>query len=243
VTRVAERPAAALVVALLVAATVACGHRETAEPAAAPAAPPEAAQPAATGAPPATTPPAAAGTAAIPPASTAPAPPEGAPAAAANAEPPALASKEIVLFFEAGDDDVLVPEKRTIAMPDSAAEQAKRIVTELSAGPRKQGLLPTLPAGTKVLGVYLDRAGTAFLDLSEEFVSLHPGGSDDEVATIFSVVDTLTWNVKEIKRVRFLVAGEERDTLKNHLDLRRAYLKDMSIVNMDSTDGAGGGVR
>jgi spore germination protein GerM len=128
-------------------------------------------------------------------------------------------------------------------MPDSAAEQAKRIVTELSAGPRKQGLLPTLPAGTKVLGVYLDRAGTAFLDLSEEFVSLHPGGSDDEVATIFSVVDTLTWNVKEIKRVRFLVAGEERDTLKNHLDLRRAYLKDMSIVNMDFTDGAGEGVR
>jgi spore germination protein GerM len=128
-------------------------------------------------------------------------------------------------------------------MPDSVAEQAKRIITELAAGPRKEGLLPTLPAGTKVLGVYLDRAGTAFLDLSEEFVSLHPGGSDDEITTIFSVVDALTWNVKEIKRVRFLVGGEERDTLKNHLDLRRAYLKDMSIVNMDSTDGAGGGAR
>jgi Sporulation and spore germination len=241
-TRVVERKAAALVVALAVVAAVACGRKEPGATAAAKAG----AESGSTGEQPSAAAPATAPAAATPPA-TSPAAPEGAPAAAATApattEPPAPASKEVVLFFEASDDDVLVPEKRTIPMPDSAAEAAKRIVTELAAGPRKEGLLPTLPAGTKVLGVYLDRAGTAFLDLSEEFVSLHPGGSDDEVATIFSVVDTLTWNVKEIKRVRFLVAGEERDTLKNHLDLRRAYLKDMSIVNMDSTDGAGGGVR
>jgi hypothetical protein len=33
--------------------------------------------------------------------------------------------------------------------------------------------------------------------------------------------------------VRFLIAGEERDTLKSHLDLRRAYIKDMSIVRLE----------
>jgi hypothetical protein len=257
VTRRAEHPAAAALVAWVVAAAVACGHKQAGAPAA-----PSGDQPAATGA---QTPagganpgaaPDAARAASTPPATTAPGTPAaaaaGAPAATASAPaapapetaaPPAPAPKEIVLFFEASDDDVLVPEKRTIPMADTTAEQAKRIVTELAAGPRKAGLLPTLPAGTKVLGIYLDRAGTAFLDLSEEFVSLHPGGSDDEIATIFSVVDTLTWNVKEIKRVRFLVGGEERDTLRNHLDLRRAYLKDMSIVNMDSTDGASGGAR
>jgi Sporulation and spore germination len=249
VTRVAVRRAAVAFVAVALVAAMACGRRQatterapeapaagtpssaapsTAAPNTATPAPPGAAQQsAAAGATPAAAPPA-------------PPPAGSAPGAAPSAEPPGPAPRDVVLFFEASDDDVLAPEKRKIVMPDSVAEQGRRIVTELAAGPHKEGLLPTLPAGTKVLGVYIDRAGTAFVDLSEEFVSMHPGGSDEEVATIFSVVDSLTWNVKEIKRVRFLVGGEERDTLKNHLDLRRAYLKDMSIVNMDSSDGGGG---
>jgi hypothetical protein len=47
------------------------------------------------------------------------------------------------------------------------------------------------------------------------------------------IVDSLTFNLSEIDRVRFLVGGEERETLKSHLDLRRAYLKDMSIVRLE----------
>jgi len=62
---------------------------------------------------------------------------------------------------------------------------------------------------------------------------LHPGGSDGEIATIYSLVDSLIYNLPEIKRVHFLVNGEERDTLKSHLDLRRDYQKDLSIVDMD----------
>ncbi len=33
--------------------------------------------------------------------------------------------------------------------------------------------------------------------------------------------------------MHLLVNGEERDTLKSHLDLHRDYTKDMSIVDMD----------
>jgi hypothetical protein len=83
-----------------------------------------------------------------------------------------------------------------------------------------------------VRGIYIDRAGTIYLDLSEEFVSMHRGGSGEELATILSIVDSLTYNLPEIRRVRFLVGGEERDTYKSHLDLRSAWLKDMSIVRM-----------
>lgn len=180
------------------------------------------------------------------PAASAPAP-AGAPGGAAEgpeagveagaATPPGEANRrEVVLFFQREDDDVLGPEPRKILLTDSIADQARQIVRELIAGPREDGLLPTIPMRTTVLGFYLDRSGTAYLDLSEEFVALHPGGSAEELATIFSIVDSLTYNLPEIKRVRFLVAGEERDTLKSHLDLRRAYLKDMSIVRME--DGA-----
>jgi len=141
--------------------------------------------------------------------------------------------REVVLFFQRADEDALGPERRKIFLTPSITDQAKQIVSELIGGPREDGFLPTVPGNTTVLGLYLDRKGTAYLDLSEEFVSQHPGGSDEEMATIFSIVDSLTYNLPEIKRVRFLVAGEERDTLKSHLDLRRAYIKDMSIVRLE----------
>ena len=141
--------------------------------------------------------------------------------------------REIVLFFQKQDDDILGPEPRKILPGTSVIDQGKQIVAELIAGPRNKGLLPTVPERTMVLGLYLDRSGTAYLDLSDEFVSGHPGGSSEEMATIFSIVDSLTYNLPEIKRVRFLVGGEERETLHSHLDLRRAYLKNMSMVKME----------
>jgi sporulation and spore germination protein len=142
--------------------------------------------------------------------------------------------KEVLLFFQKNDDDLLAPEPRKILPGTTVIDQGKQVVAELIAGPRTKGLLPTVPEGTTVLGLYLDRAGTAYLDLSDEFVSGHPCGSSEELATVFSIVDSLTYNLPEIKRVRFLVGGEERETLHSHLDLRRSYLKNMSMVKMEA---------
>jgi len=161
--------------------------------------------------------------------------------AAAAGEEPATASpsfisdqnrREVVLFFQEKHAEYLGPEKRKIFLTASAADQAKQIVVELINGPQDSGLLPTVPGGTRVRGLYLDRFGTAYVDLSGEVVTAHPGGAAEEIATIFSLVNSLTYNLPEIKRVHLLVDGEERDTLL-HLDLRRNYRQDLSIVDMD----------
>ncbi len=179
------------------------------------------------------------------PAEGAPEPAEGAPEpAAAPAEGPAASPeepsfiseqnrREVTLFYQESDGDSLAPEKRKIFETSSPTDQAKQIVGELINGPRDPGLLPTLPPETRLLGLYLDRYGTAYVDLSEEVASLHPGGTSEELATVFSLVDSLTYNLPQIKRVHLLVGGEERETLKSHLDLRRDYRQDLSIVDMD----------
>jgi len=178
--------------------------------------------------------------------------PSGTPAAAAAGEAPAAATpgapgatpaespsfiseqnrRDVLLFFEEAEGDSLAPEKRKIFLTASPADQAKQIVVELINGPHNADLLPTLPPETRLLGLYLDRAGTAFVDLSDDLVTLHPGGTEEEIATIFSLVDSLTYNLPEVKRVHLLINGEERETLKSHLDLKRDYLPDLSIVNM-----------
>ena len=167
---------------------------------------------------------------------------EGEPTATpAPSEPPSFTSeqnrREVLLFFQETEGDSLGPERRKIFLTSSVADQAKQIVVELINGPQDTDLLPTLPAETRLLGLYLDRAGTAFVDLSQEVVDYHPGGTEEEIATIYSLVDSLTYNLPEIQRVRILVAGEERDSLKAHLDLRRDYRQDLSIVDMDRRPG------
>jgi len=141
--------------------------------------------------------------------------------------------REVVLFFARTDSDFLGPERRRIFQTSSTLDQAKQIVVELINGPRSSSLLPTLPGETRLLGLYLDTQGTAYVDLSMEASALHPGGSAEELATILSIVDSLSYNLPDVKRVRILIGGEERETFKNHLDLRRAWVKDMSIVDMD----------
>jgi germination protein M len=222
------RAAAALAGAFVLAGFAGCGGREETRDAATPEASaggPQAASPA--GAPPST--------------GEAPAPADGAAGTAPAPSPEVQAAlageeenrREVVLFFQKSDDELLAPEPRRILPGTSIVDQGKQLVAELIAGPRTKGLLPTMPENTTVLGLYVDRGGTAYLDLSDEFVTNHPGGSSEELATIFSIVDSLTYNLPEIKRVRFLVGGEERETLHSHLDLRRAYRKDMSIVKME----------
>lgn len=160
-----------------------------------------------------------------------------APAAAEETGAPSFTSeqnrREVSLFFQEADSEYLGAERRKIFLTSSVADQAKQIVVELINGPQEAGLLPTLPPQTRLRGLYLDRNGTAYVDLSSEVSDLHPGGTGEEIATIYSLVNSLIDNLPEIKKVHLLINGEERDTLKNHLDLRRDYRKDLSIVNMD----------
>jgi hypothetical protein len=194
-----------------------------------------------------------AGTAAVPgagppaaePAPAEPATPEpaagsGPPGATAPGEAPISSPdtnrREVVLFFQARDSEYLGPERRKIFLTPSPVDQAKQIVVELINGPNSRDLLPTVPKETRLRGLYLDRGGTAYVDLSVEVAARHPGGTAEEIATLFSLVNSLTYNLPEVKRVHILVDGEERDTLV-HLDLKRDYRQDLSIVDMERGQG------
>ena len=48
----------------------------------------------------------------------------------------------------------------------------------------------------------------------------HPGGSLDELFTVYTIVNALTVNLPAITRVQILVDGKEVDTLAGHVDLR-----------------------
>ncbi|MEE9226675.1 MAG: GerMN domain-containing protein [Acidobacteriota bacterium] len=137
--------------------------------------------------------------------------------------------REVVLFFQSADKDRLFPEIRTILRTASVADQARQVVVELING-SQEGNLPVIPVNTRLRELYLTGTGILCVDFSQEIVEDHSGGSADELATVYSIVNSLTVNFPEFRNVRILVEGEERQTLKYHVDLTRTYQQDLSLV-------------
>lgn len=151
----------------------------------------------------------------------------GAPAAAAPA-PPGRKIKAR-LFYVADDGTRLAGVERDVAYGESSIEQAKAIV-EAQIGATAEPLVSPVPAGTKLRALFVTPQGEAYVDLSGELRSSHPGGSLTEMLTIYSIVDALTVNLPAITTVQVLIDGKEVDTLAGHVDLRRPLIKNLTWV-------------
>jgi len=146
----------------------------------------------------------------------------------ATAEP-APAMKSVTLFFLNDADDLLHKETRDIAAGPTVAEEAERALAELVKGSSKD-LVSPLPPQTKIRQVFVSKEGLATVDFSREIAEKFSYGSSSELAAVYAVVNTLTFNFKPIKRVLILVDGAERETLGGHVDLRRTFVSDYSLV-------------
>jgi len=65
----------------------------------------------------------------------------------------------------------------------------------------------------------------------------HAGGILNEQATIYSVVNSLTYNLPEIQEVKVLIGGSEKETLAGHILLLLPLQMDLSITNVTPPPG------
>ena len=135
----------------------------------------------------------------------------------------------VKLFFQATDRPGLVIEERTVTLSTDLSRQLRGVVEELVRG-SKNGLRATLAPDTKVLDVFVNPRGTAYVDLSKEAVTGHPGGTQAELMTVYSLVDTLTISFPAVKRVQILVDDRPAETLAGHVDLTRPLPPDMTLL-------------
>jgi hypothetical protein len=133
------------------------------------------------------------------------------------------------LFYVADDGMRLTGVERDIAYGEGATAQAREIVAAQIA-PVVEPLVSAIPAGTALRAVFLTEGGDAYVDLSRDVVSAHPGGTLNELLTIYTIVDALTVNLPAVTAVQVLVDGKEVDTLAGHIDLRQPLAKNLSWV-------------
>jgi hypothetical protein len=138
--------------------------------------------------------------------------------------------KRVALFFPSTDvDGRLETEERDIHTSDEVTVEAKQIIAALIEG-SLSGHDPSLPPETWLREVYLTESGLMVVDFSPEAAVLHPGGITREVSSIYSVVNSLTFNLSAVTKVRILIDGAETDTLAGHIDLRRPLVQDLTMT-------------
>ena len=126
--------------------------------------------------------------------------------------------KEVVLYFSDREGEYLIGEKRNILKKDDAKGEAKEMIVELIKGPGGK-LLRTLPPRTKLLNLQINDAGLAKVDFNQALSKDHPGGSSAEMMTVYSIVNSLSRNFPQIKRVQILIDGKPIETITGHLSL------------------------
>jgi spore germination protein GerM len=126
-----------------------------------------------------------------------------------------------------------VPVQKEVAYGASTPEQARAIV-EAQLAAAAPPLVSAIPAGVTLREVFITERGDAFVDLSGDIAAKHPGGSLDEIFTVYTLVNALTVNLPAIQRVQILVDGKEVDTLAGHVDLRHPLAKSLEWVVHDT---------
>ncbi len=112
------------------------------------------------------------------------------------------------LYFADKEAGKLVAEARKVTL--SAKESVEmRILKELIKGPEKKILVKTIPEETKILSVET-KEGVCFVNLSQEFISRHIGGSNSEMLTVYSIVNSLT-QLENVDKVQFLIEGQKTE--------------------------------
>jgi spore germination protein GerM len=158
----------------------------------------------------------------------------GVAAAATVPAAPAAAVRKITatLYFVSDDGMTLTPVQREVPFGATVAEQARAILEAQIAG--APPLVSAVPGETKLRDVFITERGDAFVDLSSDISAKHPGGSLDEIFTVYTLVNALTVNLPAITRVQILIDGKEVDTLAGHVDLRHPLSKNMEWVVHDT---------
>lgn len=132
---------------------------------------------------------------------------------------------KVKVFYLSETSLAMRPVYREIEVPEVREELYRRFVSLLLAG--DEGHSAPVPSGAQLRSLhYLGGKEMLVLDFNELLAASFPGGTTAELEFIYFMVDNICYNFREIKKVKFLIGGNESKTLAGHVDLERPFFPD-----------------
>ena len=135
----------------------------------------------------------------------------------------------MTLYFPSYADGKLLSETRSLKLSSDNIKAIRQILLALVEGSH-QGHGSALSPATTIRAVFLTPDGTAIVDLSQEALSDFQPGIESESLAIYSIVDSLCANIPQVKEVKFLVQGQEVQTLDGHIALAGSFAPEPSLI-------------
>ena len=144
--------------------------------------------------------------------------------------PAAVPKIKATLYFASEDGMRLVPAQLDVPLHEGTVAQARSIVEAQLSAEAPAPLLSTIPKGATLRGVFISQRNEAFVDLDPLIRTGHPGGTLQELLTVYTIVNALLTNLPTLQEVQILIGGQEVDTLAGHVDLRRPLRKNEALI-------------
>jgi hypothetical protein len=139
------------------------------------------------------------------------------------AAPVAGPTEKVPVLIAYDDDAVLRREETTATLPQETTARAKEVLREVIARYVKSPSPHTLAEGSDVRDVYIVNDDLLVVDLNAALADGHRSGALLEEFTVVSFVETLAMNIPQVRGVKFIVEGKERETLAGHAGLQQVY--------------------
>jgi hypothetical protein len=111
------------------------------------------------------------------------------------------------------------------------SEKATRIMENLLSDQAAAGLKSPLPQGTRLINLFVNN-DQVIVNLSKEMMVNLNGGIDTELLAVYSVVNSLLFNLEGIDAVQILIEGEKVPTLRGHDDISVPLIANTAITRV-----------
>jgi len=133
--------------------------------------------------------------------------------------PPPAEKIRATLFFVSLADGLLRAEERDVDKPGDAIMFARTLMREEIAGPKDAALARALPDKLALRNAFVPGDGRVVVDVAVDPAWARSAGSDEELAAVAAIVNTLLQNIAGTDRVQILVNGNLVETFAGHVDV------------------------
>ncbi len=147
-----------------------------------------------------------------------------------EAEPPQLL--KVKIFYFTDKSRYMKPVNYELENSPIKIELYKRFIDLIIQG--KEDFITPLPQGLRLRTLYyIGSKKLLVLDFNENLVTRFPAGSSSELEFIYFIVDNICFNFEEVKMVKFLVSGNEYNTISGHIDIENPFYPDYRYLRIN----------
>lgn len=125
--------------------------------------------------------------------------------------------KQVMLLYPSEKDGLLAPFTSAVEVSETPQQEMTELLRAYLSTVPGGNMVNPFPERTVLRALYLEENGRAVVDLDQW--AFEGGGTDTETYRIYGMINTLCYNYPEIRSVKILIDGQERETLLGHIDL------------------------